>query len=107
MKIPLKYNKAGMIAAFATSIYGIPNDSAIKNAAAPITGGIICPPVDAAASTAAANSGLYPSFFIIGIVKLPEPTVFDTELPDIVPSRALVITATLAGPPEENPAIAS
>jgi len=31
--------------------------SLIRNAAAPITGGMICPPVEAAASTAAANSG--------------------------------------------------
>jgi hypothetical protein len=33
-------------------------NSAIKNAAAPIIGGIICPPVEADASTAPANSGL-------------------------------------------------
>jgi F420-non-reducing hydrogenase iron-sulfur subunit len=37
---------------------GTPMNSAIKNAAAPIMGGIICPPVEAAASTAPANSGL-------------------------------------------------
>ena len=32
--------------------------SAIRNAAAPMMGGMICPPVDAAASTAPANSDL-------------------------------------------------
>ena len=31
--------------------------AASKNAAEPITGGMICPPVEAAASTAPANSG--------------------------------------------------
>ena len=38
------------------------------------------------------------------MVKLPEPTTFDTELPSTMPSSALVITATLAGPPEAQPA---
>ena len=49
---------AGKIAFFATSMYGIFMYSDIRNAAAPIIGGIICPPVEAAASTAPANSGL-------------------------------------------------
>ena len=53
---PKKYNTAGMIAALTISMYGMPTNSAIKNAAAPITGGINCPPVDAAASTAPAKS---------------------------------------------------
>ncbi len=48
-----------MAAAFAISQYSIPPmNSTIKNAAAPIIGGIICPPVDAAASTPPANSFL-------------------------------------------------
>ena len=38
------------------------------------------------------------------MVKLPEPTVFETELPETVPSKALVNTATFAGPPEALPA---
>ena len=46
-------------------------------------------------------------FFIIGMVKLPDPTVLATELPETVPSRALVMTATLAGPPAAQPAIES
>src|SRR5690606_1666156 len=106
MKMPVKYRMAGITAALAISMYGIPVNSAIKNAAAPMMGGIIWPPVDAAASTAAANSGLYPRRFIIGMVKLPEPTVLATELPEMVPSRALVMTATLAGPPDAQPATA-
>jgi len=42
----------------------------------------------------------------MGIVKLPDSTVFATELPEIIPSRALVTTATFAGPPEAQPATA-
>ena len=103
---PAKYRIAGIIAALATSKYGIPMDSAIRKAAAPIMGGISCPPVEAEASTAPANSGRYPNRFIIGMVKLPEPTVLATELPDMVPSKALVNTATFAGPPAANPATA-
>ena len=37
--------------------YGMPRNSAMRNAAAPITGGMIWPPVLPAPSTAAANSG--------------------------------------------------
>ena len=40
-----------------------------------------------------------------GIVTLPEPTVLATELPEYIPSRALEMTATLAGPPVAHPAI--
>src|SRR5699024_12254470 len=69
--------------------YGTPTYSIIINAAAPIKGGIICPPVDAEASVAAANSGLNPAFFIIGMVKEPEATVFPTELPETIPCSAL------------------
>ena len=38
-------------------------------------------------------------------VTLPEPTVLATELPEYIPSRALEITATLAGPPVARPAM--
>ena len=61
--------------------------------------------MEAAASTAAANSGLYPVFFMIGIVTLPLPTVLATELPEYIPSSALAMTATLAGPPMAWPAM--
>ncbi len=39
----------------------------MMNAADPMIGGMTCPPVDDAASTAAANCGLYPSFFMSGM----------------------------------------
>ena len=39
-------------------------------------------------------------------MKEPEPTVFETEEPETVPSKAEERTATLAGPPEAPPAIA-
>ena len=58
MKMPVKYKMAGRIALTATLAYGIPMYSAIKKAAAPMMGGMIWPPVEAAASTAPANSGL-------------------------------------------------
>ena len=41
-----------------------------------------------------------------GMVKLPDPTVLATELPETVPSKALVMTAIFAGPPEAHPATA-
>src|SRR5690554_3916225 len=83
--------------------YLIFKNSTIINAAAPIIGGINCPPVEAAASVAPANSGLYPTLFIKGIVTEPVPTVFATELPDTVPWAALAITAAFAGPPVALP----
>ena len=39
------------------------------------------------------------------MVKLPVPTTFATELPDTVPIRPLESTATLAGPPDAQPAM--
>ena len=56
--MPVKYKIAGRIALTATCAYGMPMYSAIRNAAAPMIGGMIWPPVEAAASTAPANSGL-------------------------------------------------
>ena len=79
--------------------YGTPVYSAIRKAAAPMIGGMICPPVDAAASTAPANSGLYPVLIIIGMVTEPVVTVLPTEEPETIPHRAEEITATFAGPP--------
>ena len=55
--IVAKYKKAGIIAAKITKEYDDSRNSAIINAAAPIIGGVICPPEDAQASTAAANLG--------------------------------------------------
>ena len=58
IKIPVKYKSAGKMARMAISLYWTPTISAIRKAAAPMIGGMICPPVEAAASTAPANSPL-------------------------------------------------
>src|SRR5690625_2330326 len=99
IKIPVKYNTAGIAAASMMVEYATPKYSIIINAAAPITGGMICPPVDADASVPAANSGVNPDFFIIGMVNEPEATVFPTELPEIDHLKAHATTAALAVPP--------
>ena len=56
IKIPAKYRIAGRIALTIICEYETPTKSAIRNAAAPMIGGMICPPVEEAASTAPANS---------------------------------------------------
>ena len=71
------------------------------NATAPIMGGMICPPVEAADSMAAATWGRYPIFFIIGIVKTPVEETLAMALPDMDPKKALPTTAALAGPPTD------
>src|SRR5207249_11718778 len=48
-----KYRTPGMAAARATVEYGTPSVSAMMNAAAPMTGGMSWPPMDAVASTPA------------------------------------------------------
>ena len=78
-------------------------NSDMRNAAAPMMGGIIWPPVEAAASTAPANSPLYPVSFIIGMVIEPVVTVFPTLEPETMPQSADEMTATFAGPPEAQP----
>jgi hypothetical protein len=52
---PKKCMKAGTIAARMIVWYGTARYSTIRNAAAPMIGGVICPPVAAAASTAPAK----------------------------------------------------
>ena len=74
------------------------------NAPAPITGGINCPPVEAAASTAAANFAGKPALRINGIVMTPVETVFATEEPDTEPINPEPNTATNPGPPTKRPA---
>ncbi len=59
----------------------------MTNAAAPITGGMIWPPVEATASTAAANGGRNPVRFISGMVIGPSTITLATALPDTVPNR--------------------
>src|SRR5699024_11067958 len=90
---------AGTIAAIITLLYGIFKYSAIINAAAPIIGGVIIPPVEATASTAPACLGLKPTFFIKGIVKVPVVATLATGDPDNIPINPLETTAVLAGPP--------
>ena len=69
------------------------------NAAAPMIGGMICPPVEAVASVAAAKWGLNPAFFISGMVNDPEATVLATEEPETIPCSPEATTAAFAGPP--------
>ena len=51
-----KYSSAGIAAALQISTYGTSIVSAMMNATAPITGGMICPPMLAVASTPPANA---------------------------------------------------
>src|SRR5690606_2369280 len=85
----------------------MPTYSTIKNAAAPITGGMICPLTEEAASIAPALTPEMPVRFISGIVKIPVETTFDTDEPDTTPFSADDTTATLAGPPRKWPSNAT
>ena len=62
-------------------------------------GGMICPPVDAVASTPAAKWAGKPVRFISGIEIGPSTMTLATALPEIVPNRLELTTATLPGPP--------
>ncbi len=68
-----------------------------------MTGGMICPPVEAAASTAPAKEPGNPRFLIRGMVTAPVPTTFDTTLPDDMPKTLEAIIAAWAGPPRVPP----
>lgn len=68
-----------------------------------MSGGMIWPPVDAEASTAAAYSSSKPHFFIMGMVKVPVPITLAMALPLMEPKRPLATTAILAGPPRNFP----
>ena len=89
----------------ATCAYGTTRNSAITKAAAPITGGMIWPPVEATASTAAANGGRKPVRFIRGMVIGPSTITLATALPETVPNRLEETIATLPGPPAVWPVI--
>ncbi|MDC0178834.1 TRAP transporter large permease subunit, partial [Woeseiaceae bacterium] len=78
---------------------------AITNAPAPIIGGIICPPVEAAVSTPAANLGENPDRIIMGMVIMPVETVVVIAEPDIEPIKPEPTTATCPAPPWKRPAI--
>ena len=66
---------------------------------------MIWPPVDATASTAAANGGRKPVRFISGMVIGPSTMTLATALPDTVPNSADETIATLPGPPAVWPVI--
>ena len=66
---------------------------------APMMGGQNCPPVEATASTAPANSFRYPVRFIRGMVMVPVVATLAMAEPLIMPMRAEATTATFAGPP--------
>src|SRR5699024_9194733 len=65
---------AGTTDTLTISKYSTPIIAAIKKAPVPITGGIICPAAEETVSIAPASWGLYPVFFIKGIVKFPVVT---------------------------------
>ena len=80
------------------------NDT-ITKAPAPMIGGIIWPPVDAEASTPAANLGRKPLAVISGMVMMPVEAVLATAEPEMVPVSADEMTATKAAPPRKRPAM--
>ena len=75
----------------------------IRNAAAPMTGGMICPLTDDAVSTAPACSAEKPTRFMRGIVKVPVVTTLAMDEPEISPVIADETTAAFAGPPLRCP----
>ena len=87
----------------ATVAYGTYKNSAIKNAAAPITGGNNCPPVEATASIAAALCAGYPLRLIMGMVTTPVDITLATALPEMEPKIADAITAIFMAPPRKPP----
>jgi len=75
----------------------------MRKAAAPITGGMIWPPVEDTASTPPAVSAVYPAFFMFGMVMMPVDMTFATALPEMVPKSAEATTSTLPVPPRKRP----
>ena len=76
------------------------------NAASPMIGGIICPAVEAVASIAPAIDPWYPYLRIIGTVRRPVNTTFDTACPMIDATIPEPIIAGPAEPPDTlRPAI--
>ena len=64
---------------------------------------MICPPVEAAASTAPAKAGLKPAFLITGMVITPVETTLEMAAPESVPNSAEEATAACAAPPVSPP----
>ena len=75
----------------------------MMKAAAPITGGINCPPVEPTASIAAARTREKPDRAISGMVTMPTATTLLTAAPEIMPNSAEPTTAILAAPPRNVP----
>ena len=84
----------------------MPVNSEIRNAAAPMTGGVSWPLVEEATSIAPAFSGWKPVRFISGIVKVPVVTTLAIDEPEYKPDKAEATTAALAGPPRKCPSSA-
>jgi len=72
---------------------------AMAKALMPMMGGIICPPLDAAASIPPASSGLKPNRFMRGMVMVPTTAALAAALPVIMPMPQLATTAIMAAPP--------
>ena len=70
----------------------------MMKATAPITGGMICPPIDEVASTPPAKAARKPKRFISGMVNWPEATTLATPEPEIVPISAEDMHADLRRP---------
>ena len=85
-----------------TSRYGTPVIAARIKAATPITGGMIDPPDEAAASMPPANTREKPRCIIIGIVRTPVDNTLTTGPPVIVPNMAELTIAACAGPPRRR-----
>ena len=75
----------------------------MMNADAPMIGGVICPPTDAAASSAAAMRGVYPLRIIVGMVTTPTAAALEGPVPVIVANSALAKIETLPAAPRVRP----
>ncbi len=74
---------------------------------APMMGGTICPPHEATASTAPANSRENPVRIIRGIVNVPVLTTLAIVEPETMPNIELATTDACAGPPRKRPVSAN
>ena len=90
---------AGIAAASATSPYDRPRYSAMRNAAAPITGGMIWPAVRRHRLDRRRQVRRVAGPLHHGDGEAPSTTTLETALPDTVPKSVDETTATLAEPP--------
>jgi hypothetical protein len=99
MNTPKKCMNAGTIAAMMIVWYGTFRNSIIRNAAAPMIGGVICPPVLDAASTAAAKVTRVAEADHRRDGERADRHRVATDDPDSMPNIADANTLTFAGPP--------